>query len=72
MDNIQIRVAKISDCTKLAYLQKEIWESNFKDIYPIEKLKNFDYNIKQKKFVKFRIKKIQANLFNTLFYLKHV
>ena len=55
MDNIQIRVAKISDCTKLAYLQKEIWESNFKDIYPIEKLKNFDYNIKQKKFVKFRI-----------------
>lgn len=53
MNNIEIRLATYDDCKKLALLQKEIWESNFRGIYPDEKLDKYDYDKKQHKFESF-------------------
>ena len=52
-ENLSIRLANYSDCTILALLKKEIWETTYRGIYPDEKIDNYNYIENEKKFKDF-------------------
>ncbi len=50
MENINIRLIILEDCSKLSKLKREVWETTYRGIYPDEKLDNYDYVRNKKVF----------------------
>lgn len=48
----EIRLATIEDCRELAQVKRKAWETTYREIYPDERIDNFDFSDQEKKFTK--------------------